>query len=95
MPIRFACPCGHPLASRDELVGQVVQCPQCRRQLVVPGAVQAKPVRLPRSGLSGLMLSIFRIGMVLGALVCAVAGFGRPVMWVGAIVCLLLGLLVK
>lgn len=36
MPIRFSCPCGEKLKTRDDTVGKRAKCPHCGRSLVVP-----------------------------------------------------------
>src|SRR4051794_29116581 len=42
--IQFTCPCGKPLHARDEYAGQTTRCPQCGRDLLIPGeqGVQAQ-----------------------------------------------------
>jgi hypothetical protein len=44
--IRFSCPCGKSLSARDEYAGETTRCPDCDRELTIPGGegVQAGPV---------------------------------------------------
>jgi Protein of unknown function (DUF1559)/Domain of unknown function (DUF4190) len=44
--IRFTCPCGKSLSAREEYAGETTRCPDCERELTIPGGegVQAGPV---------------------------------------------------
>ncbi len=44
--IHFNCPCGKSLTAREEYAGETTRCPDCGRDLTIPGAegVQAAPV---------------------------------------------------
>ena len=44
--IRFICPCGKALSAREEYAGETTRCPDCERELTIPGAegVQTGPV---------------------------------------------------
>jgi hypothetical protein len=45
--IRVACACGKRLKARPDLAGKTVQCPACRRRLVVPAPeVAASPLEV-------------------------------------------------
>ena len=48
--IQFSCDCGKPLQARDEYAGQVTRCPQCGRELPIPGGGEAvQPADAPRA----------------------------------------------
>jgi Protein of unknown function (DUF1559)/Domain of unknown function (DUF4190) len=35
--IRFNCPCGKSLSARDQYAGETTRCPDCERELTIPG----------------------------------------------------------
>jgi hypothetical protein len=43
MPISMRCECGKELQAKDEFAGRRTQCPDCGRELVIPGQAAANP----------------------------------------------------
>lgn len=47
--VRFNCPCGKQLQAKEEYAGQRTRCPECGRELVIPGAEAFQAARPPRT----------------------------------------------
>ena len=47
--IQFTCPCGKTLDASDEQVGQTTRCPECGRELAVPGGAAMQTADAPRA----------------------------------------------
>ena len=46
--IQFTCPCGKALHARDEYAGETTQCPDCKREITIPGGQARLTADAPR-----------------------------------------------
>jgi DNA-directed RNA polymerase subunit RPC12/RpoP len=80
-----------------EVSKRAAACPHCGAPLT--GATSPAPTissdAQKRPNEHSVIMSVFRISMLLLAVLCVLGGFSNPLIWIGAIVFLLLGVLVK
>src|SRR2546425_5139528 len=78
MPIPLTCLCGSFLEIDDKFAAQTIQCPDCRRTLVVPAlqavAVPSGPVRTSGLALASFVLAVAGAFTVAGTLLAGLLG---------------------